>query len=64
MFLFWVFFMLSYLVQIEPVKNSDSDDSDKVSNQQGKNVKLFEISKAVLDLKQHVVIIKDTFVKY
>ena len=64
MFLFWVFFMLSYLVQIEPVKNSDSDDSDKVSNQRGKNVKLFEISKAVLDLKQHVVIIKDTFVKY
>ena len=64
MFLFWVFFMLSYLVQIEPVKNSDSDDSDKVSNQQGENVKLFEISKAVLDLKLHVVIIKDTFVKY
>ena len=56
--------MLSYLVQIEPVQNSDSDDSDKVSNQQGKNVKLFEISKAVLDLKLHVVIIKDTFVKY
>ena len=47
MFLFYVFFMLSYLVQIEPVQNSDSDDSDKVSNQQGKNVKFFEISEAV-----------------
>ena len=64
MFLFCVFFMLYYLVQIEPVQNSDSDDSDKVSNQRGKNVKLFEISKAVLDLKLYVIIIKDTFVKY
>ena len=64
MFLFCVFFMLSYPVQIEPVQNSDSDDSDKVSNQRGKNVKLLEISKAVLDLKLHVIIIKDTFAKY
>ena len=64
MFLFCVFFMLSYIVQIEPVKNSDSDDSDKVSNQRGKNVKLFEISKAVLDLQLHVIIIKDAFVEY
>ena len=62
-FILYIFYA-SYIVQIEPVKNSDSDDSDKVSNQQGKNVKLFEISKAVLDLKLHVVIIKDTFVKY
>ena len=68
LFVIYVFilciFYASYIVQIEPVKNSDSDDSDKVSNQQGENVKLFEISKAVLDLKLHVVIIKDTFVKY
>ena len=56
--------MLSCLVHIEPVQNSDSDDSDKVSNQRGKNVKFFEISKAVLDLKLHVIIIKGTFVKY
>ena len=41
MFLFYVFFMLSYLVQIEPVQNSDSDDSDKVSNQRDKNATLF-----------------------
>ena len=58
--------MLSYLVQIEPVQNSDSDDSDKVSNQRGKNVKLFGISKAVLFmlLKLYVIIINNTFVKY
>ena len=56
--------MLSYLVQIEPVQNPDSNVSDKASNQRGKNVKLFEISKAVLDLKLHVIIIKGTFVKY
>ena len=64
MFLFCVFFMFSYLVEIEPVQNSDPDDSDKVSNQRGKNVKLFEISKAVLDLQLHVIIIKDAFVEY
>ena len=64
MFLFCVFFMFSYLVEIEPVQNSDHDDSDKVSNQRGKNVKLFEISKAVLDLQLHVIIIKDAFVEY
>ena len=56
--------MLSYLVQIEPAQNSDSDDSDKVSNQRDENVKLPGISKAVLDLKLHVIIINDTFVKY
>ena len=56
--------MLSYPVQIEPVQNSDSDDSDKVSNQRGKNVTLFGISNAVLDLKLHVIIINNTFVKY
>ena len=56
--------MLSYLVQIEPVRNPDSDDSDEVSNQRGKNVKLFEISKAAFDLKLHAIIINDTFVKY
>ena len=56
--------MLSYLVQIEPVQKSDSNVSDKVSKQRGKNVKLFEIFKAVLDLKLHVIIINDTFVKY
>ena len=56
--------MLPCLAQIEPVQNRDSDDSDKVSNHWGKNVKLFEISKAVLDLKLHVIIIKGTFVKY
>ena len=64
MFLFCVFFMFSYLVEIEHVQNSDPDDSDKVSNQRGKNVKLFEISKAVLDLQLHVIIIKDAFVEY
>ena len=63
-FLFRVLAMLSYLVQIEPVQKSDSNVSDKVSNQRGKNVKLFEIFKAVLDLKLHVIIINDTFVKY
>ena len=56
--------MLSYLVQIEPAQNSDFDDSDETSNQRGKNVKLFGISKAALDLKLHVIIINDTFVKY
>ena len=56
--------MLSYLVQIEPARNSDSNDSNEVSNQRGKNVKHFGISKAVLDLKLHVIIINDTFVKY
>ena len=56
--------MLSYLAEIEPVQNSDPDDSDKVSNQRGKNVKLFEISKAVLDVQLHVIIIKDAFVEY
>ena len=64
MFLFCVFLMLSYLVKIESVQRRDSDDSDKVGNQRGKNVKRFEISTAVLDLKLHVIIIKDTFVKY
>ena len=56
--------MLSYLVQIEPIHNADSDDSDKVSNQRDKNVKLLGISKAVLDLKLHMIIINDSFVKY
>ena len=56
--------MLLYLVQIEPAQNSDSDDNDEVSNQHGTNVKLFGISKAVLDLKLHMIIIMDTFVKY
>ena len=56
--------MLSYLVQIEHVQNSDSDDSDKVGEQRVKNVKLFEISEAVFDLKLHMIIINDTFVKY
>ena len=60
----WVFIMLPYLVQIEHVRNSDSDDSDKVGKQRVKNVKLFEISKAVFDLKLHMIIINDTFVKY
>ena len=60
----WVFIMLSYLVQIEHVQNSDSDDSDKVGEQRVKNVKLFEISEAVFDLKLHMIIINDTFVKY
>ena len=40
--------MLSYLVQIEPVWNFDSDNSYEVSNQRGKIRKPFEISKAVL----------------
>ena len=62
--LFCVFIMLSNLVQIEPARNSDSNDSNEVSNQRGKNVKHFGISKAVLDLKLHVIIINDTFVKY
>ena len=35
----------------------------KVSNLRDKNVILFGISKAVLDLKLHVIIINDTFVK-
>ena len=57
--------MLSYPVQVEPVQNSNSNDSDIVfSNRRGKNVKLFGISKAVLDLKLHVIIISETFVKY
>ena len=56
--------MLSYLVQIEPVQKSVSNVGDKVSNQQGEHVKLFEIFKAVLGLKLHVIIINDTFVKY
>ena len=56
--------MLSYLAEIEPEQCSDSDDSDKVSNQRGKNLKLFGIFKAVLDLKLHVIIINGTFVKY
>ena len=55
--------MLLYLVQIEPVRNSDSDDSHEVSNQKGKNVKLSEISKAAFNLL-HMIIINDTFVKY
>ena len=56
--------MLSYLAEIEPEQCSDSDDSDKVSNQRGKNLKPFGIFKAVLDLKLHVIIINGTFVKY
>ena len=56
--------MLSYLVQIEHVRNSKFDDSDEVSKQRAKNIKLFEISKAVFDQKLHVIIINDTFVKY
>ena len=48
--------MLSYLVQIEPVWNFDSDNSYEVSNQRGKIRKPFEISKAVFDLKLHVII--------
>ena len=56
--------MLSYLVQIEHVRNSEFDDSDKVGKQRVKNVKLFEISKAVFDLKLHMIIINVTFVKY
>ena len=56
--------MLSYLVQIEPVWNFDSDNSYEVSNQRSKIRKPFEISKAVFDLKLHVIIINDTFIKY
>ena len=56
--------MLSYLVQIEPAWNSDSDESDEVSNQWGINVKRFGISEAVLDIKLHVIIVNDTFVNY
>ena len=57
--------MLSYPVQVEPVQNSNSNDSDiVVSNRRDKNVKLFGISKAVLDLKLYVIIISETFVKY
>ena len=36
LFLFCLFFRLSYLVQIEPVQKSNSDDSKKVSDQPGK----------------------------
>ena len=61
--IFCVFITLSYLVQIEPARNFDSNDSDEVSNQRGKNVKLFGISKAFSDLELHVIIINDTFVK-
>ena len=44
---------------MERVWNSDSDDSNEVSNQRGKIVKLFEISKGVFDLILHVIIIND-----
>ena len=39
---FCLLIMLSYLVAIKSVRNSDFDDSDEVRNQRGKNIKLFE----------------------
>ena len=56
--------MLSYLLQIEPVPNSDFNGSDDISNQRGKNVELFEISKVVFNLKLHEIIISYKFNKY
>ena len=53
--------MLSYIVQIELVRNSDFNDIDEGRKQRGKNVK---ISRIVFNLKLHEISVSHKFNNY